>query len=439
MNTELLKDYKLVLGLEIHMHLKTNKKMFCGCDANFYNFEPNSHTCPVCLGLPGALPVPNKTAVKMTQILGLALDCRLNEESKFDRKHYSYPDLSKGYQISQYEEPLCEDGFLRLSSDEKIIIKRIHLEEDTAKSIHNGKRTLLDFNKSGVALVEIVTEPVFKSVEDVVEFSRKIQDIVRHIQISDADMEKGQMRLEANISLRTPEMERKNKLPEYKVEIKNINSFKFMEKAVNTEIKRQIEVFEGGKTPVQENRGYNEDEDVTVPQRGKEEAHDYRYFPEPDIPPMEFSEEYFDEITELIPELPSEVEQRLEEQYGISENNTQFFSSGSGLDLLEKFEDLCTENIEPEEIANLLKNRPKYRELSNEEFVEKVLEEKDKIEDEGELGGTVLSVIKENPEAASDYKQGKENAVEYLLGQVMRKTKGKAEPNTVRDLLIKNL
>lgn len=439
MSVELLKDYKLVLGLEIHMHLKTTKKMFCGCDANFYDTEPNSHTCPVCLGLPGALPVPNKTAVKMTQILGLAMECRLNEESKFDRKHYSYPDLPKGYQISQYEEPLCVDGVLKLSNDETVAIKRIHLEEDTAKSIHNGERTLLDFNKSGVPLVEIVTEPVFNTVEDAVEFSKKVQDIVRRIQVSDADMEKGQMRLEANISLRTAEMERQNKLPEYKVEIKNINSFKFMEKAVNAEVKRQIEIFEDGKVPAQENRGYNEDKDVTVPQRSKEEAHDYRYFPEPDIPPMEFSEEYFEELLTVIPELPQDVEERLEDQYGISEANAEFFSSGSGLDLLEKFEKLCAENIDPEEVANLLKNRPDYRELENEEFVKKVLEEKDKIEDEGELESDVLAAIKENPDAVEDFHQGKDNAVEYLLGQVMRKTKGKAEPNTVRDLLIKNL
>lgn len=439
MTAELLEEYKLVLGLEIHLHLKTDKKMFCGCDAHFYDADPNTHTCPVCLGLPGALPVPNKKAVKMTQVLGLALQCRLNEESKFDRKHYSYPDLPKGYQISQYEQPFCEDGFLKLKNEEKVSIKRIHLEEDTAKSIHNGDRTLLDFNKSGVPLIEIVTEPVFNSVESAAEFSRKIQDIVRSLEISDADMEKGQMRLEANISLRTPEMERQNKLPDYKVEIKNINSFKFMEKAVTAEIKRQIEVFEDGNTPAQENRGYNENEDVTVPQRGKEEAHDYRYFPEPDIPPMEFSEQYLEDLSEVVPELPLEIQERIQEQYGLSENNAEFFSSGYGLGLLEKFEELCAENIEPEEVANLLKNRPEYRELSNEEFVQKVREEKDKIEDEGELEGVVLGVIKDNPEPVEDYKRGKESAVEYLLGQVMKETKGKAEPNTVRELLIKNL
>ena len=421
------------------MHVKVDKKMFCGCDSDFYDKEPNTHTCPVCLGLPGALPVPNKRSVEKVQMLGLALECRLNEESKFDRKHYAYPDLPKGYQISQYEEPLCESGVLKLSSGNKIDIKRIHLEEDTAKSIHDGERTLLDFNKSGISLLEIVTDPVFTSVDDAVEFSKRIQDIAKSLDVSNANMSKGQMRLEANISLRDAEMERKDILPDYKVEVKNINSFRFMEKAVKAEIKRQSEIFESGKKPIQENRGYDEDNDVTVSQRGKEEANDYRYFPEPDIPPMVFTEDYFDELNNLVSELPSETEDRLITQYKLSKSNAKFLSRGYGLGLLDKFEKLCAENIKPEKVANLLKNRPKYRDLPLGEFVALVREESNKIEDEDKLEGAILDAIKDNPDAVKDYAEGKENAVEFLLGQVMRKTRGKANPNIVRDLLIKNL
>src|SRR3989344_6138652 len=272
-------EYKLVLGLEVHIHLKTETKMFCACDSNIYEAEPNTHVCPVCLGLPGALPVPNFEAIKKTQVLGLALDSILNKESRFDRKHYFYPDLPKGFQISQYKQPLCEGGEIELDSGNKVSLERIHLEEDTAKSFHENGRTLIDFNKSGMPLVEIVTKPVFKTVGESVEFCKKIQDIIRYLEIGDADMEKGQMRLEANISIRTEEMEKKGILPEYKVEIKNINSFRFMEKAVRAEIQRQKDLWDKGTMPVQANRGYDEDSGVTVSQREKEEAHDYRYFP----------------------------------------------------------------------------------------------------------------------------------------------------------------
>ena len=304
-------NYRLVLGLEIHLHLNTKKKMFCMCSADIWEKEPNSLTCPVCLGLPGALPVPNEDAVKKTQFLGLALGCSLNQNSRFDRKHYFYPDLPKGYQISQYKQPLCVGGFVELDSGFKAEIERVHLEEDVAKSFHEKNKTLLDFNKSGVALVEIVTKPVFTNVSNAVEFCKKIQQIVRFLDIGDVDMEKGQMRLEANISLRTLDMEKRGELPKYKVEVKNINSFRFMEKAVLAEIDRQSDVFEKGETPVQENRGFNEVTGKTVLQRAKEEANDYRYFPEPDIPPMYFSDKYIDELKKQIPELPHQIKKRL--------------------------------------------------------------------------------------------------------------------------------
>ncbi len=432
---QLLGEYKLVLGLEIHLHLKTKTKMFCRCDANIYGEEPNSHTCPVCLGLPGALPVPNKDAVKMAQLLGLALQCRLNNNSRFDRKHYTYPDLPKGYQISQYQLPFCENGVMELSSGEHVDIERIHLEEDTAKSIHKDGKTLIDFNKSCMPLVEIVTRPTFTTITDAVEFSRKIQDLIRLLKIGDGDMEKGQMRLEANISLRSSEMERLEELPEYKVEIKNINSFKFMERAVRAEIKRQREILEAGDTPDQENRGFDESSNETVPQRGKEDAHDYRYFPEPDIPVMEFTDEYIEELKTFLPELPDDIKQRLMTQYNLSEKNAAFLSYGSGLEILPIFEELATQNIDPEKLANLLINKPEYREMEVSEFMSMVEDASTTLGDEKELRKIIIKIIKDNPDTVADFKKGKEASIQFLLGQVMRGTKGKAEPKITLKIL----
>lgn len=436
---ELLGEYKLVLGLEVHLHLKTAHKMFCRCDANVYGKSPNTHTCPTCLGLPGALPVPNYGAVKKAQLLGLALNCTLNEKSRFDRKHYAYHDLPKGYQITQYLRPLCENGYVTLASGEKVEIDRVHLEEDTAKSFHKEGKTLIDFNKSSVPLVEIVTRPEFKTIDDAVEFSRIIQDIVRVLKIGDVDMEKGQMRLEANISLRSAEMEREEKVPGYKVEIKNINSFRFMERAVKAEISRQKAILDGGGSPVQENRGYDEDKDETVAQRGKEYAHDYRYFPEPDIPPMEFTEKHFEDLRSLLPELPYETKKRLVTQYNISELNAALLTRGSNIALLDKFEELCAQNIEPEKLANILINRPDFRELSTEEFVARLNDLEQKVDDTQELMGHIERIIQENASAVKDYKKGKESAIEFLLGQVMRETKGKAEPDKTRKLILEAL
>ncbi|HXK53013.1 MAG TPA: Asp-tRNA(Asn)/Glu-tRNA(Gln) amidotransferase subunit GatB, partial [bacterium] len=259
------KDFRLILGLEIHLHVKTAKKMFCNCSADIYSAEPNTHVCPTCLGLPGALPVPNKHAVELTQLLGIALGCTLNLDSRFDRKHYFYHDLPKGYQLSQYDQPLCVGGSLKLRNGKTIELERIHLEEDTAKSFHSKDDTLIDFNKSGMPLIEVVTKPVITSAEDAAEFGRMLRDLARFLNISDADMEKGQMRVEPNISVRTVEMERANELPEYKVEVKNINSFKAVEKAAEYEIARHIELLEAGRGDeiVQETRGWDENKQIT--------------------------------------------------------------------------------------------------------------------------------------------------------------------------------
>ncbi len=430
-----MSNYRLVLGLEIHFHVKTTRKMFCGCSADIYEADPNTHTCPTCLGLPGALPVPNLEAIKKVQLLGLALNCELNKTSLFDRKHYFYPDLPKGYQISQYKYPLCKEGFLELASGKKIEIDRIHMEEDTAKSFHEGQYTLLDFNKSGMPLGELVTKPVITSTDEAVEFSKKMQELIKLLGVGDADMEKGQLRLEANISLRTPEMEEQRRLPDYKVEIKNINSFKFMENAVTAEMIRQQELLEKGERVVQENRGYDEATKTTVPQREKEEAHDYRYFPEPDIPPMLFSEEYVTELKKQIPELPEQIERRLVRTYSLTSKQATFFAHASNVDLLHKLESFIEANIDPQEAAKNLINRPETRELSANEFSQKLKAQEARITDESVLTPYVQEVIDEYGEVVVDYRNGKENSIEFLVGMVMRKTKGKADAEVSRKLL----
>ncbi|MBN1162382.1 Asp-tRNA(Asn)/Glu-tRNA(Gln) amidotransferase subunit GatB [Patescibacteria group bacterium] len=433
----ILGEYKLVLGLEIHAHAKTENKMFCGCSADIWKAEPNSHTCPTCLGLPGALPVPNLEAIKKTQKLGIALNCEINRDSRFDRKHYFYPDLPKGFQISQYKQPLCINGWLELDSGNNADIERIHLEEDTAKSFHKKGKTLIDFNKSGVPLIELVTRPCFTSAEDAVDFSKKFHTILRYLDVSDADMEKGQFRIEPNISLRTPEMEEKNELPNYKVEVKNINSFKFMEKAVRAEMKRQRELLDKGETPVQENRGYNEYTGKTDPQRSKEEAHDYRYFPEPDIPPMEFDTEYMEDLVKGLPELPGQIITRLTKTHGVPESIAKTLVEKFGKEYVSRFDSIVSLGLSGDKVASLLVNRKEYQELSSEEF-KKRLEDDEKTIDT-DLKPIVAEVLKENPQALRDYKKGKENAAQFLLGMVMRKTKGQANAAQVQELLLKEI
>jgi len=379
-----MSNYRLVLGLEIHWQPNTTRKMFCRCSTDIWKKEPNTRTCPTCLGLPGALPVPNLDAVRKTQLLGIALGCKINERSKFDRKHYFYPDLPKGYQISQYKEPLCFGGGLGVAE-----LERIHLEEDTAKSIHKNDHTLVNFNTSGMPLIEIVTKPCFTTVEDAVVFSKSVQKLVRDLGLGDVAMEKGQMRLEPNISLRTMEMEEKGELPQYKVEIKNINSFKFMKKAVKAEINRQTKLLDSGATLMQENRGYNEHTGTTVSQRSKESAHDYRYFPEPDIPPMVFDNKYLE-------------------------------------DLQNEYENI--KKLVEKSAANVVINKRDPKELFD-----------TKISDENELGKLVKEVISVNPDVVKVYKAGKENALQFLVGQIMSKTKGRADVKTVLKLFKKSL
>jgi aspartyl-tRNA(Asn)/glutamyl-tRNA(Gln) amidotransferase subunit B len=438
MTQHLEEQYKLVLGLEIHMHVKTTNKMFCSCSSTIYDAAPNSHTCPSCLGLPGALPVPNLDAVKKTQLLGCALKCKLNKNSKFDRKHYFYPDLAKGYQISQYKEPLCENGKLELNDGTVINIERIHLEEDTAKSFHESGKTLIDYNKSGMPLIEIVTRPDFRTPEHAVEFSKKIYEIVRTLDVSDADMEKGQLRLEANISMRTLEMEQNDQLPNYKVEVKNINSFRFMEKAVKAEMTRQSALLAAGEQVLQENRGFNEATGKTVLQRSKEDAQDYRYFPEPDIPPMVFDDDYFEELQSFLPQLPQDIQRKLISDYGLSSNVAFELAKFDNKGLYEKFLELIAKGIDGAKAANSLINKPEYRDIPVDELVQILSGVAEELSTE-ELTTYAQDVIAQNSSAVNNYKTGKENALMFLVGQVMSKSQGKANAAEVKSLLQKLL
>jgi len=443
MNNELTGKYKLVLGLEIHLHLRTGRKMFCRCKTDVYGAKPNTRTCPTCLGLPGALPVPNGQAIRMTQLLGLALNSKINQASRFDRKHYFYPDLPKGYQISQYKQPFCQGGHLVLKSGKKAELERIHLEEDTAKSMHEQGKTLIDFNLSSMPLVEIVTKPIFDNVDEAVEFCHRVQEIVRNLKLGDVDMEKGQMRLEPNISLRTPEMEKKGKLPNYKVEIKNINSFKFMENAVKAEVARQRQLLEEGETPIQENRGYIESTKETVSQRSKEQAHDYRYFPEPDIPPFVFDDKYLDELKReyeiLIAGSSDNIKQKmlvsLKVDGELSKKATRLLDETD----LKKISELFGKGFEAEELINLFLNRKEFRQMTVNEIEKKLSENRHRITDDTVLKNIVLKVLSENKSAVESYKKGKESALQFLLGSIMRETKGKADIEKAKELVLKEI
>lgn len=493
--------YTPVIGMEVHVELKTASKMFCDSKNGLgQESEPNVNICPVCTGQPGTLPVPNRQAIEFVQKAGLALNCEIAKVSKFDRKNYFYPDLPKGYQISQYDQPLCLNGHLDIQITKnqepitkRIGITRIHLEEDTGKLMHPKKAnySLVDFNRAGVPLMELVTEPDIETGAEARLFCQKLQQICRYLDISDADMEKGNMRCEANISLYR---EGNDRLSGTKVEVKNINSFKFVEKAIDAEIKRQTEILERGEKVVQETRGWDEAKGETVSQRTKEAAHDYRYFPEPDIPPLQFMEDYIENLRRNLPELPEAKKERFISEYGVSGENVDVIVSDKKL--AEYFEEVVSEikeklgckefqvgeekclklaaNYMVSELQkHLVKNGQKIEEvkITPENYAELVgfiadgkisssaaqtvleemyktggdpshiIEEKNllQISGEEELEAAVNKAIDNNPKSVEDYKKGKANALQFLIGQVMSETKGKANPKTVSDLLNKKL
>jgi len=473
--------YKTIVGLEVHVELNTKSKMFCSCKNDPNEHHPNVNICPTCTAQPGSLPVINKEAVRKVIKTGLALDCQIPEFSKFDRKNYFYPDLPKGYQISQYDKPLCLGGFLGLGA-KKIRITRVHLEEDTGSLVHpsDAKYSLVNFNRAGVPLMELVTEPDITSGREAKDFAQELHLILHYLDVSDADMEKGQMRVEVNISVSA------DKKLGTKVEIKNLNSFRSVERVIDYEMKRQTELLKSGKKIVQETRGWDDVKGVTFSQREKEEAHDYRYFPEPDLPPLRHSKKFIEEIRAEIPELPQKRRERLEKEYQLDEKNAEIFVYNK--DLGEYFEKVISElppGLAQEKLLKLIKLSTNYLIsdiqglikggavvgdkflITPENFAEfiglihdgkissktakqvlaemfasgadpsNIIEEKglDQISDEKELEIIIADAVSQNAKVVEDYKSGKENAFQYLIGQIMAKTRGKANPQLVDKLL----
>ena len=435
-------NYESVIGLEVHVELNTKSKMFCRCSADYFGKESNTHTCPVCLGLPGALPYINKAAIEDCMKIGLALNCSISEKSLFERKNYFYPDLPKGYQISQYRWPLCVNGKLTINNGQWIRINRVHQEEDTGKLTHAGNETLIDFNRSGVPLVEIVTEPDFRDVQSVRDYAKKLQQLFRYLEVSNADMERGDMRLEANVSVRP---ESTKELPNYRVELKNINSFRFMVAAIEYEIKRQIAAIERGEKLSQETRGWNDDKKCTYLQRSKEEAHDYRYFPEPDLPEMSLQSSAISlqQIKDNMPELPWDKEERFIEKFKLTSAQAKVLTEYR--ELADFFEDTVKHGkehgVDAIQIANFVINQKVgTEEKLPAQIVEEILGKKSGIiGDSGELKRLASQVIAENSKAVADYKSGKEAALQVLMGGVMKLSMGKADTNKIKPLLEKLL
>ncbi len=466
-------NYIPTIGLEIHAELKTQSKMFCACKNDPDAERPNIHICPICLAHPGPLPTINKEAVISVIRLGMALKGTISKKSHFDRKSYFYPDLPKGYQISQYDEPLVSDGVLH-----GIRVKRVHLEEDTGKLQHDNFSSFVDYNRAGVPLVELVTEPDIQRAEDAVRFAKELQRILRYIGISDADMERGQMRVEANISVRKSEND------EYgtKVEVKNINSFKAVYDAIEYELERQEDLISKGGNVIQETRGWDEKKGITESQRSKESAHDYRYFPEPDLP--EIVMECFDleGLRNGLPELPGEKRERLVREYGIASQNIELLIDDK--ELSDYFEEAVSElkslsdkgNVEtlfhyltsdlkglmnaksvpfskikipPEHFAYLvafvsegklssrLAKDMLLKMFETGEDPEALMKKEDLkvIHNEDELTAIVKDIIDTNQKVVEDYRSGKTNALQFLIGQIMAKTKGKANPEILKKVL----
>jgi len=458
-----------VIGLEIHVQLKTRTKLFCGCRAARFDAPPNTHTCPVCLGMPGALPVLNGRAVELAVKAALALHCEVHERSTFARKNYFYPDLPKGYQISQYDEPLASGGWVELDNN-KIGIRRVHLEEDAAKLLHGGGRSLVDFNRAGVPLIEIVTEPEIRSPREARFFLREIRQILRYVGVSHADMEKGELRCDANISLRV------NGREGTRTEIKNMNSFRAVEAALSFEERRQREVLLRGGRVEQQTLGWDSAGGRLSPMRVKEGSEDYRYFPEPDLPPLVIDRRWRERLSRELPELPAERRRRWREQYRLPEYDIEVLTAEREIaDYFEEVVRLYPEpkgvsnwmmsellrlvklgegiGISPADFAHVLRlvaegevNRSTGKELIAESFrtgksPEEIIQEKDllQISDEGALAAAASEVLAENPQAVADYRGGREQALGFLLGQLMHKTAGKADPKIARRIILEKL
>ncbi len=464
-------EFEPVIGLEIHVQMDTKTKLFCSCPVEF-GAEPNSNVCPVCLGLPGSLPVINKRAVEFAIRAGLALNCQINMRSVFARKNYFYPDLPKGYQISQYEEPIAVNGWLEVGG-KRVRIRRLHIEEDAGKNIHEGSKTYVDLNRAGTPLMEIVTEPDIDSPQMAREFLEKLRNIMRYIGVSRADMEKGQLRCDINISIRP----KGSKELGTRVEIKNVNSFRFVQKAIESEIERQIKLLLSGEKIVQETRTFDPSTGLTHTMRTKEEAEDYRYFPEPDLLPLLIPPQWLEEIKANMPELPEERLERFIKELGLDQYSAKVLTDNKELgdffeeslryygqdpkltanwllnDLLgslsEAGKDIESSPVSPQslaELVKLIKENVLSSKLAKEVIKEmtatgkspsQIVEEKGlkQISDEGQIRSMIEEVLRENSKEVERFKAGEEKVFGFLVGQVMKKAKGKANPQLVNKLL----
>jgi aspartyl-tRNA(Asn)/glutamyl-tRNA(Gln) amidotransferase subunit B len=473
--------YEIVIGLEVHTQLLTKSKMFCGCSADYANAPPNTHVCPVCLGMPGVLPVINEKAIEYTVMTALALNCTIPEYTKFDRKNYFYPDLMKGYQISQYDAPIGKGGWLTIDSNgskKRVNITRVHLEEDTAKSLHRGSHSLIDVNRSGVPLMEIVSEPEMSSPEEARDYLIRLHNILRYLGVSTANMEEGSFRCDANISIHPAAS--KELLP--KAEVKNMNSFRAIYQALKYEAGRQAKVLEEGGELVQETRGWIEERGVTVLQRTKEYADDYRYFPEPDLAPLVLDRSWIEEIRAGLPELPEVRRDRFMAQYGLPlydanlltnsravaeyfESCVKLMDSGKAKIisnwLLGDFSrllnatntDIENVTIEPKQLTDMLVlvdsgaiSGPTAKAVLEEMFqtgkrASEIIREKklSQISDAGEIREVAKQVMADNAGAVADYMSGKQSALVFIVGQVMKATRGRANPAVVKEIIMQEL
>lgn len=481
------KSYEPVIGLEIHTELQTESKMFCSCSARTFGEPPNTHVCPVCLGMPGVLPVPNRKAVEWTVKIALALNCEINQFSQFHRKNYFYPDMPKDYQISQYDFPIGKNGYVDIETSKgvkRIRINRVHLEEDTGKLVHIGKTgriseaeySLVDFNRAGIPLVEIVTEADIRSPEEARVFMQTLRAILLELEVSDCNMEEGSLRCDANVSVRKKGVEEFG----VKTEIKNLNSFRALEKGLEYEIKRQIELVESNGKVIQETRHWDDSNKMTVTLRTKEEAHDYRYFPEPDMVPMNLTDDFIEEVRKSLPELPAEKKERFIGEYGLKEKDAGILVGDK--EMAAFFEEAAKKSQKPQQAANWILSDLLYylnesdqwfddckispdhivelialieggkistkiaREIFEEMFEtgkmpSQIVHDKglEQISDESFLDSIIDEAIRENPQAVDDFRAGKKQAVGFLVGQVMKKTKGKANPQIVNEKIKEKL
>ena len=476
-------DFEGVMGLEVHAHLLTDSKIFCGCSTKF-GAEPNSHTCPTCMGLPGALPVLNKKVVDFAIKLGLALHCTVNRKSIFARKNYYYPDLPKGYQISQYEEPICENGYLDIymnGDTKRIRVNRVHMEEDAGKLVHENTietstYSLVDYNRSSTPLLEIVSEPDMGKPEEAVAYLKALRDVLIYLEICDGNMEEGSFRCDANVSVKKKDASELGT----RAELKNLNSFRSIERSLVYEIERQIEVIMSGGQVIQETRLFNVDDGITYSMRGKEEAHDYRYFPEPDLLPLIVDEQWISEIRQGLPELPMEKMERFMKDYGLPRYDVEILVSDKELsryfeetirlfpepktvsnwimtELLREFKD---GNISPKdsplppsilaELLSLIKDETISIKIGKEIFPElyksgispkRLVEQKGllQISDESAIIATIDRIIDRFPKEVSDFRGGKDKLLGFFVGQVMKEMKGKANPKLLNELLVRRL